>query len=181
MLSNRAPSYILSIFPNLPSHRVMGKLLTNVDGMLAGIEKHLAPIIEERLEQERTHGPNWTDKPVSRHFHSSLKFTMPYFAPAYRMTSSPGCSKELQHRKKNPLPEIWPGAWSYSASRLPILQLLWASFLNLVVPVDLRYEYHFSSPFLKLYTSLQSYRSICNHSERKSIRLLLTEGGRRPP
>ena len=43
----------------------MGKLLTNVDGMVVGIEKHLAPIIAERLEQERIHGPDWTDKPVS--------------------------------------------------------------------------------------------------------------------
>lgn len=78
MFSNRTPSYILFMFLNSPSHRLMGKLITNVDGMVAGIEKHLAPIIKERLEQERIHGPNWIDRPVSRHSYS-LVSTMSSF------------------------------------------------------------------------------------------------------
>jgi len=96
------------MFPSSPSHRIMGKLITNVDGMLAGIEKHLAPIIKERLEQERIHGPNWTDRPVSRRSYSLVSTIAFIFAPVYRTISSPGCSKEPKHRKKNPLPEIWP-------------------------------------------------------------------------
>jgi hypothetical protein len=55
----------------------MGKLITNVDGVLANLEKHIAPIVEERLEQERIHGPNWTDEPVRPEFVSSPISTMP--------------------------------------------------------------------------------------------------------
>ncbi|PPQ86230.1 hypothetical protein CVT25_006885 [Psilocybe cyanescens] len=42
---------------------LFGRLVTNVDGVLIGIEKHLAPIIEYRLEQDRIHGGEWPDKP----------------------------------------------------------------------------------------------------------------------
>ncbi|KIM34987.1 hypothetical protein M413DRAFT_449945 [Hebeloma cylindrosporum] len=53
---------LLHLFPNALKP-LMAKLLTNVDGVLDKIEKHLAPIIEERLEQERLHGPNWAGRP----------------------------------------------------------------------------------------------------------------------
>ncbi|PPQ70640.1 hypothetical protein CVT25_011241 [Psilocybe cyanescens] len=42
---------------------LFGRLVTNVDGVLIGIEKHLRPIIEYRLEQDRIHGGEWPDKP----------------------------------------------------------------------------------------------------------------------
>ena len=102
------PLIFCSFFSNLPSRRLMGKLITNVDAVLANLEKHIAPIVEERLEQERIHGPNWTDEPVRPLFVSLRYILCLKFAPAYRTISSPGCSKELKKRKKNSLPEIWP-------------------------------------------------------------------------
>ncbi|KAH9482089.1 Cytochrome P450 monooxygenase 151 [Psilocybe cubensis] len=42
----------------------VGRFVTNVDAVLSGIEKHLAPIIAYRLEQDRVHGGEWADKPA---------------------------------------------------------------------------------------------------------------------
>ncbi|KAF8887261.1 cytochrome P450 [Gymnopilus junonius] len=53
---------LLHLFPNL-LRPVLGKLITNVDGVLTGIEKHIAPIVHSRLEAERIHGSDWPDKP----------------------------------------------------------------------------------------------------------------------
>ncbi|PPQ96344.1 hypothetical protein CVT26_005028 [Gymnopilus dilepis] len=53
---------LLHLFPR-SLRPVAGKLITNVDGVLTGIEKHIEPIIAYRLEQEKIHGPNWSDKP----------------------------------------------------------------------------------------------------------------------
>ncbi|PPQ84746.1 hypothetical protein CVT25_007510 [Psilocybe cyanescens] len=53
---------LLHLFPVF-LRPLFGRLVTNVDGVLIGIEKHLAPIIEYRLEQDRIHGGEWPDKP----------------------------------------------------------------------------------------------------------------------
>ncbi|PPQ94539.1 hypothetical protein CVT25_011967 [Psilocybe cyanescens] len=42
---------------------IFGQLVTNVDGVLIGIKKHLTPIIEYQLEQDLIHGGEWPDKP----------------------------------------------------------------------------------------------------------------------
>ncbi|KAF8967503.1 cytochrome P450 [Flammula alnicola] len=41
----------------------MGTRISNIDGVVAGIGKHIAPIIEHRLEQEKLYGEDWPGKP----------------------------------------------------------------------------------------------------------------------
>ncbi|KDR84437.1 hypothetical protein GALMADRAFT_133736 [Galerina marginata CBS 339.88] len=53
---------LLHLFPSA-FRPFLGKYITNVNGVLTGIEKHLAPIVEYRLEQENLLGSDWPDKP----------------------------------------------------------------------------------------------------------------------
>jgi len=44
--------------------RFLGKYIANIDGVVAGLEVYLGPLVKYRLEQESLHGVDWPDKPV---------------------------------------------------------------------------------------------------------------------
>ncbi|KAH9474336.1 Cytochrome P450 monooxygenase 151 [Psilocybe cubensis] len=46
-----------------PNTRLGARAFTNIHGLRGKVAKYLAPIIEERLEQERLYGAEWPDKP----------------------------------------------------------------------------------------------------------------------
>ncbi|KAF9269386.1 cytochrome P450 [Marasmius fiardii PR-910] len=55
-------SLLIDLFPNF-LHPIVGRILTTRKSSLRRAMRHLAPIIEERMEMERQYGKDWTDKP----------------------------------------------------------------------------------------------------------------------
>ncbi|KAF4619932.1 hypothetical protein D9613_004667 [Agrocybe pediades] len=53
---------LLHLFPTF-LRPIIGRKITDVEGVTSGIAHHLQPIISYRLEQERLYGIDWPDKP----------------------------------------------------------------------------------------------------------------------
>ena len=49
----------------LSAFRLGGRVFTDIHGTVERTKRLMGPLIEERLEQERLHGRDWPDKPVT--------------------------------------------------------------------------------------------------------------------
>ena len=49
----------------LPASRLGGRVFTDIHGTVERTKRLMGPLVEERLEQERLHGRDWPDKPVT--------------------------------------------------------------------------------------------------------------------